>query len=203
MTSFPPPIDALISAFRNLPGIGQKTAERFVFHMLAQPKAKLDELASALTRVKTAIRSCEVCGTYTEASPCDICRDPGRDSGLICVVATSAEQLAIESTGEFKGRYHVLGGVLNPVEGITPEQLRVTPLLTRLKAGGVREVLIATNPDMEGEATALYLFRALEPLGASVTRLARGLPMGSDLEYADEVTLSNAIKGRRSMANGS
>ncbi len=201
MTSFPPPIEALISAFRNLPGIGQKTAERFAFHMLAQPKGRFDELANALTRVKTAIRSCDVCGTYTEASPCDICRDASRDSGLICVVATSAEQLAIESTGEFKGRYHVLGGVLNPVDGVTPERLRIAPLVKRVEAGGVREVLIATNPDMEGEATALYLFRTLEPLGVNVTRLARGLPMGSDLEYADDVTLTNAIKGRRSMKN--
>lgn len=192
----------LIEAFRQLPGIGQKTAERFVFHLLAQPKSRLDELGKSLANLQEKITACAVCGTYTEQSPCVICRDSQRDSKLVCVVATSADQLAIEQTGEFKGRYHILGGVLNPIEGVTPEDLRVTQLLERIKSDEIKEILVATNPDMEGEATAIYLYRALSPLGLIVTRLARGLPMGSDLEYADEITLGNAIKGRSKMSNG-
>jgi len=202
MTSFPTPIQQLIEAFRQLPGIGQKTSERFVFHLLAQPKNRLDELAASLSNIREKIVACGTCGTYTEQSPCSICRDPGRDPSLICVVATSADQLAIEQTGEFKGRYHILGGVLNPIEGVTPDELRVAPLLERIKSNGIKEILIATNPDMEGEATAIYLYRTLSPLGLTVTRLARGLPMGSDLEYADEITLGNAIKGRSQMSTG-
>lgn len=202
MTSFPPPIQALIDAFRQLPGIGRKTAERFVFHLLAQPDERLTELGSALASIRERITTCKICGTYTESDPCAICSDPGRDASLLCVVATSADQLAIETTGEFRGRYHILGGVLNPIDGVTPDQLRIKPLIGRVKAAHLKEILVATNPDMEGEATALWLFRELQPLGTTVTRLARGLPMGSDLEYADEITLGNAIKGRRSMTNG-
>ncbi len=201
MADYPLPIRQLITEFAKLPGIGEKTAERFVFHLLAQPKANLAAFGQAVSHLRDRIRLCSVCGAYTENDPCSICRDPNRDAALLCIVSQSADVLAIEKTGEYKGRYHVLGGVLRPLEGVTPDDLRVAPLLERLKDESIDEVLIATNPDLEGEATALYLGKVCAPFNVRVTRLARGLPMGSDLEYADEVTLGNAIKGRRALNN--
>lgn len=196
MTQFPAPIHDLIEDFARLPGVGRKTAERYVMYLLTRPSEQIEHLVESLRVLKEQVRSCEVCGTYTESSPCRTCRDTHRDTSTLCVVATSADMLAIESTGEYQGRYHVLGGVLNPIDGIGPEQLRVTQLLERVRKEQIQEIIIATNPDMEGEATGLYLYQQLKPLHVKVTRLARGLPMGSDLEYTDEVTLSNAIKGR-------
>ncbi|USN53774.1 MAG: recombination protein RecR [Candidatus Nomurabacteria bacterium] len=199
MTQFPAPIHDLIEDFARLPGVGRKTAERYVLYLLTRPPEQIEHLVDSLRVLKEQVRSCEICGTYTESSPCRICRDTQRDLHTLCVVATSADMLAIESTGEYQGRYHVLGGVLNPIDGIGPEQLRVTQLLDRVQKESIEELIIATNPDMEGEATGLYLHQQLKPLHVKVTRLARGLPMGSDLEYTDEVTLSNAIKGRSAM----
>ncbi|MFH0853601.1 MAG: recombination mediator RecR [bacterium] len=202
MTRYPEPIKALIEAFSQLPGVGQKTAERYVFYLLAQPKQSLEGLGQAVVHLRDKITTCSICSTFTETDPCDICSDSQRSKTEVCIVAQTPDLLAIEATSEFKGRYHVLGGVLNPIEGITPDQLNTKSLLDRITKDSVAEVLIATNPDMEGEATALYLYKLLKPTNVKITRLARGLPMGSNLEYADEATLGNAIKGRRDMNNG-
>jgi len=195
----PEPVTRLIEAFAQLPGIGPKTASRLTFYLLRRPAEQAEALAAALHDLKQKIRFCAVCFNITEVSPCAICRDEGRDRSIICVVEEPLDVLAIERTGEYRGLYHVLHGALSPVEGIGPDELRIQELLARLKDRAVREVLLATNPNLEGEATAMYLARLIQPSGVRVTRLARGLPVGGDLEYADAVTLSRALEGRREM----
>lgn len=191
------PIQRLIEAFERLPGIGPKSASRLAFYMLRAPDEQVQDLADAIASLKENIVYCSRCQNLSETDPCAICSDPGRDQHLVCVVEDPLDVVAIERTGVYKGLYHVLHGVINPVEGIGPEDLRVQSLLERLEREPIEEVLIATNPNMEGEATAMYLARLLHPRGVRITRLARGLPVGGDLEYADEVTLSRALEGRR------
>jgi recombination protein RecR len=195
----PPALGRLIEALQRLPGIGPKTAQRLAFHLLKQPAATVRDLAEALLDVKTRVVHCGRCFNITDADPCRICADPARDAGLLCVVEEPNDLVAMERTGEYRGRYHVLLGALSPLDGIGPDDLKVRELLARVEADPVREVILATNPNVEGDATALYLAKLLRPLGLSVTRIARGLPVGGDLEYADEVTLSRALEGRREM----
>ncbi len=188
-------LETLIGELSKLPGIGRKTAQRLALHLLKSDNEDADRLASAITEVKRRIRYCSVCLNITENDPCSICSDPTRDRRSICVVEDPSDVIALERTNEFHGLYHVLGGVLNPLEGVTPDQLRVKELLDRL-ASGVSEVIIAMNPDVEGEATTIYLGNLLRPLGIRVTRIARGVPVGGDLEFADEATLVRALEGR-------
>jgi recombination protein RecR len=194
---YPEPVARLIEALQRLPGIGPKTAQRLTFFLLKRPGDEVRELAEALVAVKERIVSCRRCFNVTDEDPCRLCADPARDPGLLCVVEEPNDLLAMERTGEFRGRYHVLLGALSPLDGIGPEDLKVRELLARLEAGETREVILATNPNVEGEATALYLAKLIRPLGVRVTRIARGLPVGGDLEYADQVTLSKALEGRR------
>jgi recombination protein RecR len=191
------PIARAVEAFANLPGIGPKTAQRLAFHLLRQPTDTARGLAEAIVHMKEAVRFCSVCGNVTEADPCGICRSEQRDHQLICVVEDPLAILTIERTRAFKGVYHVLHGALDPLHGVTVEDLKIEELVRRVQTGSVEEVILATNPDVEGDATAGYLERRLAPLGVRVTRLARGLPVGGDLEYADEVTLARALEGRR------
>lgn len=177
--------------------MGEKTASRLAFHILRAPRGEADALAHAILRVKEEIRLCSSCYNVTDVDPCRICADPKRDASVICVVEEPADLLAIERTREYHGRYHVLHGALNPIEGVGPEALRVRELLARLADGEAREVILATNPNVEGEATAIYLARLLKPLAVAVSRIAHGVPMGGDLEYADEATLARALEGRR------
>jgi recombination protein RecR len=195
----PAAIGRLVEAFRRLPGIGPKTAQRLAYHLLKQPEATAKELAEALLDVKASVVHCSRCFNVTDAEPCRICTDPARDGGLLCVVEEPNDLLAMERTGEYRGRYHVLLGALSPLDGIGPDELKVRELLQRLDADRVREVILATNPNVEGDATAIYLAKLLRPLGLTVTRIARGLPVGGDLEYADEVTLARALEGRKEM----
>jgi len=198
-TVIPEPVNRLIEAFAQLPGIGPKTASRLTFYMLRRPAEQAEALADALRDLKQKIIFCGTCFNITEASPCAICRDEGRERSIICVVEEPLDVLAIDRTGEYRGLYHVLHGAISPVEGIGPDELRIDELLARLKQESVQEVLLATNPNLEGEATAMYLARLLQPMGVRITRLARGLPVGGDLEYADAVTLGRALEGRREM----
>ncbi len=200
MAYYPEPVARLIDALQRLPGIGPKTAQRLTFFLLKRPTAEVATLAESLVQLKQLIVHCTVCFNVTEEDPCRICRDPKRDTRALCVVEEPNDLLALERTGEFRGRYHVLLGALSPLDGIGPEDLRVRELLTRLEADQVEEIILATNPSVEGEATAIYLAKLLKPLGVRVTRIARGLPVGGDLEYADEVTLSKALEGRREMS---
>ncbi len=195
----PEAVTRLVEAFAQLPGIGPKTASRLTFYLLRRPAEQAEALANALRDLKQRITFCSVCFNITEESPCAICRDEGRDRSIVCVVEEPLDVLAIDRTGEYRGLYHVLHGAISPVEGIGPDELRVQELQARLQAEPVQEVLLATNPNLEGEATAMYLARLLQPLGVRITRLARGLPVGGDLEYADAVTLSRALEGRREM----
>jgi len=195
----PAPVTRLIDAFAQLPGIGPKTASRLTFYLLRRPAEQVEALADAIRDLKQKIVFCTVCFNITEQTPCAICRDEGRDRSILCVVEEPLDVVAIDRTGEYRGLYHVLHGAISPVEGIGPDELRINELLARLKDQPVQEVLLATNPNLEGEATAMYLARLLQPLGLRVTRLARGLPVGGDLEYADAVTLSRALEGRRDM----
>jgi recombination protein RecR len=195
----PEPVTRLIEAFAQLPGIGPKTASRLTFYLLRRPAEQAEALADAIRDLKQKIVFCTVCFNITEQTPCAICRDEGRDRSILCVGEEPLDVLAIDRTGEYRGLYHVLHGAISPVEGIGPDELRINELLSRLKNQPVQEVLLATNPNLEGEATAMYLSRLLQPLGVRVTRLARGLPVGGDLEYADAVTLSRALEGRREM----
>ena len=197
MSYYPEPVARLIEALQRLPGIGPKTAQRLTFFLLKRPVDEVRELADSLVAVKDRIVYCRTCFNVTDQDPCRICADPARDSRVLCIVEEPNDLLAMERTGEFKGRYHVLLGALSPLDGIGPEDLKVRELLARLDAGGTNEVILATNPNVEGEATALYLAKLLRPLGMRVTRIARGLPVGGDLEYADQVTLSKALEGRR------
>ncbi len=200
MAYYPEPVARLIEALQRLPGIGPKTAQRLTFFLLKRPPDEVRELAESLTAVKEKISYCRVCFNVTDDDPCRICADPARDGRLICIVEEPNDLLAMERTGEFRGRYHVLLGALSPLDGIGPEDLKVRELLARLDAGGTTEVILATNPNVEGEATALYLAKLLRPLGVRVTRIARGLPVGGDLEYADQVTLAKALEGRREIS---
>jgi len=190
-------VQDLIDELGRLPGIGPKGAQRIAFHLLAADPVDVERLATALVEVKRKVRFCEVCGNVAEESQCRICRDPRRDLSVICVVEESKDVVAIERTREFRGRYHVLGGAISPIDGIGPDDLRIRELMARLADGAVTEVILATDPNLEGEATATYLARMISPLGLAVSRLASGLPVGGDLEYADEVTLGRAFEGRR------
>ena len=191
------PIQRLIEAFERLPGIGPKSASRLAFYILRMPDDQVHDLSDAIATLKENIVTCSRCQNLSQTDPCAICSDPGRDQHLICVVEDPMDVVAIERTGVYKGLYHVLHGVINPVEGVGPEDLHLQSLIERLEREPIQEVLIATNPNMEGEATAMYIARLLHPRGVRVTRLARGLPVGGDLEYADEVTLSRSLEGRR------
>lgn len=193
------PIQALINEFSKLPTVGPKTAARLVFYLLSRPRHEAQALSEAILAVKDRVRLCSRCFSITETDPCGICGDERRDAGTICVVAEAKDIFALERTGAMRGRYHVLGGLISPMDGIGPAQLRVKELVERVGSESPREIIIATNPNAEGEATALYLSRLLTPLGCAVTRLAYGLPIGGDLDYADEVTLARAIEGRRSI----
>jgi len=203
VTAIPAPVQALIDEFSRLPGIGPKTASRLTYYLLRQPPEQTRALAEALTQMKERTRFCSVCFNMTDASadPCPLCHDEGREAGLICVVEEPLDVVALERTRSFRGRYHVLHGAISPVEDIGPDDLRIKELLARLRDGkpAVREVILATNPSYEGEATAMYLQKQIAPLGIRVTRLARGLPVGGDLEYADETTLARALEGRSEM----
>ena len=190
-------VQDLIDEFGRLPGIGPKSAQRITFHILQSPSFDVSRLATLLAEVREKVRFCEICGNVSEQDRCAICRDPRRNPAVICVVEDAKDVAAIERTREFRGLYHVLGGVISPIAGIGPEDLRITQLMQRLADGTVQEVILATNPNLEGEATATYLSRLLHTLEIAVTRLASGLPVGGDLEYADEVTLGRAFEGRR------
>jgi len=192
------PVQDLIDELGRLPGVGPKSAQRIAFHLLAADPVDVRRLVTALTEVKDKVRFCVVCGNVSESEECRICRDPRRDATVICVVEEPKDVVAIERTREFRGRYHVLGGAISPIEGVGPDDLRIRELMTRL-AGDVSELIIATDPNLEGEATATYLARLVKPMGLRVTRLASGLPVGGDLEYADEVTLGRAFEGRRAL----
>jgi recombination protein RecR len=199
------PVQRLIDELARLPGIGPKSAQRVAFHLLKISPSSARQLAEAIVEVKEKVRLCRVCFNVSDAELCEFCRNPERDASLICVVQEPPDIVAIERTREFGGLYHVLQGAISPIEGIGPEELRVAELLERMKHprdghAAVREVIVATNPNIEGEATAMYLARLLKPLGLSVTRIASGLPVGGDLEYADEVTLGRALEGRRRIA---
>jgi recombination protein RecR len=201
VTVFAGPIQELVDELGRLPGIGPKSAQRIAFHLLEVPKEEALRLATTIAEVKERIRLCERCFNVGEGSLCAICSDSRRDSSIVCVVEDPRDIVAVERTREFHGTYHVLGGALNPIEGVGPDQLRVRDLLVRLTPENVAEVILCTNPNLEGEATAMYLARLLGPLGVKVTRIASGLPVGGDLEYADELTLGRALVGRREMAS--
>ncbi len=192
-------IQDLIDELGRLPGIGPKSAQRLAFHILSADTADVTRLATALRRVKELVRFCTVCFNVSEAEQCRICRDPRRTDDVICVVEEPKDVAAIERTGEFRGRYHVLGGAINPLEGVGPDNLRIRELMARLSSGDVKELILATDPNTEGEATATYLALLVKPMGLAVTRLASGLPVGGDLEYADEITLGRAFEGRRAV----
>ncbi len=197
MPDFAEPLARLINEFKRLPGIGQKSAQRIAFHVLRAGRDDAEHLAQALLDVKDKLGLCAVCNNISDSELCTFCSDPGRDHSVICVVEEPPNVAAIEKTREFKGVYHVLMGALSPLQGVGPDDLKIKGLLARVEAGGVEEVILATNPNVEGEATAIYLARLLKPLGVRVTRIAMGVPVGSDLEYADEVTVHKAMEGRR------
>ncbi|MBT9176926.1 MAG: Recombination protein RecR [Firmicutes bacterium] len=199
MLSFPPAIQRLIAELARLPGIGPKTAQRLAFFLLSQERVALAELTGAILAAKEKIRYCSTCCNLAEEAACPICREGQRRRDVVCVVQDPRDVAAIERTHDFRGLYHVLHGAISPMDGIGPEQLRIKELLSRLSGGNVQELILATNPNIEGEATALYLARLIKPLGVKVTRLAHGLPVGGDLEYADELTLARALENRREM----
>lgn len=192
-------VQDLIDELGRLPGIGPKSAQRIAFHILAADPEDITNLTRALTVVKEKVRFCTICGNISEQDQCRICIDPRRNTEVICVVEEAKDVVAIERTREYRGRYHVLGGAINPIDGIGPDDLRIRELLTRLSDEDITEIIIATDPNVEGEATATYLVRLLRPMGVTVTRLASGLPVGGDLEYADEITLGRAFEGRRAV----
>ncbi len=202
MKSLPSSIQKLIQEFNRLPGIGSKTSERFVFHLLQRPKSEIEALVDKLQQVRDAITICEQCYTYSENKKCTICANEHRDNTILCIVAEPKEVMAFEKTGEFNGLYHVLGGTINHAVGVGPDQIRVKELIARIDADGVQEIILATNPDMEGETTAHYILQELKDRDLTITRIARGLPMGADIEFADEVTLANALAARQKMENG-
>jgi recombination protein RecR len=194
-------VQDLIDELGRLPGVGPKGAQRIAFHVLAADPADVLRLANVLREVKEKVRFCTICGNVTEEEQCRVCRDPRRDQSILCVVEEPKDVVAIEKTREFRGRYHVLGGAISPIDGIGPDDLRIRELIARLADGGIVEVILAMDPNLEGEATATYLARMIGPLGVAVSRLASGLPVGGDLEYADEVTLGRAFEGRRRVEN--
>lgn len=193
----PEPLSRLIDELAKLPGVGPRTAQRLAFYLLDSPDSQVQFLANAMVEAKRSLTQCSQCFTITDRNPCGLCQDSRRDPSLVCVVAEPKDLMALERTREFKGIFHVLGGVISPLDGIGPDDLRIRQLLLRLQDGKIKEIVVATNPSVTGEATALYLAKLIKPLGVKVTRLACGLPMGADLEYADEVTLSKALEGRR------
>ncbi|MFR9672911.1 recombination mediator RecR [Streptomyces sp. TR06-5] len=192
-------VQDLIDELGRLPGVGPKSAQRIAFHILQAEPTDVRRLAAALTEVKARVRFCEVCGNVAQEEQCRVCQDPRRDPAVICVVEEPKDVVAIERTREFRGRYHVLGGSISPIEGVGPDDLRIRELMSRLADGSVKELILATDPNLEGEATATYLARLVSAMGLKVTRLASGLPVGGDLEYADEVTLGRAFEGRRTL----
>jgi recombination protein RecR len=193
----PDPLTKLVEQLQRLPGIGAKSAQRLAFHVLKTPREEIDRLAEAMRDVKDRVTYCTICSNITDVDPCFYCTDAGRDPRIICVVEEPENVTAVEKTRDFKGKYHVLMGALSPLHGVGPDDLKIRPLLARVGAGTVEEVILATNPNVEGEATAIYLAKLLKPLGVRVTRIAMGVPVGSDLEYADEVTMQRAMEGRR------
>ena len=192
-------IEKLTTQLSRLPGIGRKTAQRLAYYLLGVPREQAQELAQAILQAREQVHCCPLCGTYTDKEKCELCTDPGRSDEVICVVAEPRDVIAMEKTREFRGQYHVLFGVLSPMEGIGPGDIRINELLEKCKGGKVKEVILATNPDVEGEATASYIARLLKPLGVKATRIAHGIPIGGNLEYTDEVTLAKALEGRRSL----
>jgi recombination protein RecR len=196
---FAAPLERLIEHLRKLPGVGQKSAQRLAFHILRGDTEEARALAQAIVEVKEKIRLCSICFNITDTDPCLVCADADRDPAGLCVVEEPHNLVSIEKSGQFRGRYHVLHGSIAPLRGIGPDDLKIAPLLERLRDGTVKEVILATNPNVEGEATAVYLSRLLKPIGVRVTRIALGLPVGSELEYADEVTVGKALEGRREM----
>lgn len=200
MQLYPASIERLIESLSRLPGIGKKTAQRLAFHMVNARSRDPQELAEAILDARAKIRYCSICGNYTDVDPCGICTSTSRDSGLLCVVEDPRDVAAMERTREYKGVYHVLHGAISPLDGVGPEDIRVKELLGRLAENpDVREIIMATNPTIEGEATAMYISRLVKPLGIAITRIAHGIPVGGDLEYADEVTLAKALEGRREL----
>lgn len=199
MPDFAEPLARLITEFKRLPGIGQKSAQRIAFHLLRAAREEAEQLASAILDVKDKLGLCRVCNNISEGDLCVYCRDPNRDTKVVCVVEEPHNIVGIETTRQYEGRYHVLHGALSPLRGIGPESLKIKGLVERIGEGEIQEVIVATNPTVEGEATAVYLARLLKPLGVRVTRIAMGIPVGSDLEFADEVTISKAMEGRREM----
>ena len=195
--SLPEPLARLIEHLQRLPGIGAKSAQRLAFHLLKSPRDEVETLAEAMRDVKDRVTYCSICGNITDADPCAYCADANRDHRLICVVEEPQNVTAIEKTRGFKGTYHVLMGALSPLHGVGPDDLKIKGLLERVGAGSIEEVILATNPNVEGEATAIYLARLLKPLGVRVSRIAMGVPVGSDLEYADEITMQKSMEGRR------
>ncbi len=193
------PIARLTAQLARLPGIGMKSAQRLAYHMLEMPKTQASELAEAILHAREKVFCCPICGSYTDRDPCALCADSARDNGVICVVQDARDVLAMEKSREFSGRYHVLHGYLSPMDGIGPDDIRIRELLERLDRGNVKEVILATNPDVEGEATASYIAKLLKEKGVKVTRIAHGIPIGGNLEYIDEVTLAKALTGRREM----
>ena len=197
MKDFPEPLARLIGELKRLPGIGQKSAQRIAFHLERAPREDVERLAQALVEAKDKVHLCSVCNNLADSDPCAFCSDPTRDASVVCVVETPYNALSIEKTREFHGLYHVLHGSLSPLQGIGPEQLKLKSLIERLKDGKIRELIVATNPNVEGEATAVYLSKLIRPLGVKVTRIAMGVPVGSELEFADEITMLKALEGRR------
>ena len=197
MKDYPEPVSRLIAELKRLPGVGLKSAQRIAFHLLRSNKEESHVLSQAIRDLKDKITTCEICNNVTDVNPCDFCTRPDRSGKLLCVVEEPPNVVAIEKTHEFKGRYHVLMGALSPLQGVGPEQLKIEGLLQRLRSGEIEEVILATNPNVEGEATAIYLSKLIKPLGIRVTRIAMGIPVGSELDYADEVTILKALEGRR------
>jgi recombination protein RecR len=196
MAQYPEPLERLVREFKKLPGIGRRTAERLAFYLLNQPDEEIQQLGQALTDLKAKIRLCRECFNFTEEEVCKICQDPGRDRSLICVVSNPQELWKIERSGGYHGLYHVLGGLISPVNDVHPEDLRIEELMRRLQGDEVKEVILALDPTVEGEHTSMYLARQVKPLGIATTRIAQGVPIGRDLEFTDEVTLSRALQGR-------
>jgi recombination protein RecR len=199
MKDFAEPLARLIDELKRLPGIGQKSAQRIAFHLERAPREDVERFATALLDAKDKIKLCSQCNNFTDIDPCGYCADPTRNPEVICVVETPYNVVNVEKTREFNGRYHVLHGALSPLQGIGPEQLKLKNLIERLKGGQVKEIIVATNPNVEGEATAIYLSKLIKPLGVKVTRIAMGIPVGSELEFADEVTMLKALEGRREL----
>ena len=199
MAQYARPLQNLINQISRIPGFGSKTAQRLAFHILSMEDGDAKALADSITHAKESMKYCSVCGNLTDQDPCVLCKDPSRDNSVICVVESPRDVAAMERVREFKGRYHVLHGVISPMEGIGPEDINLKSLIVRLQQNDVKEVILATNPNIEGEATAMYIARLIKPAGIKVTRIAHGLPVGGDLEYADEVTLSKAMEGRREL----